>query len=489
MKNRLNKKFFLLALPVLIPGLMSCSSSSSDSDDGKTYAFEVDFYDDSVTPNLVGYDYVAYGQSSNTVRTYEGQTAYSYKSKKEESPNAGYYYSFSKWTGIYESVDTNLPAYKYKNHDAPEVGSSVDMTSIKGDCKVYANFEEKQIQFQILFFNGGISIKDNNGNPFGYGTKYNFFSESVAMPTNKPTKNVSYGYSSEFVGYSFKENALKPFEDLSKSIFVYGDGDPSIKDSFESSNGNITLSSLPSGSLYEDRSSKDEDGNYTLDVYGYDGEWTKIGSANSDTALTIKFYSNFTSNTPNSYQVNLFDSKYVDTASYIGTLNSNYESHLVFSSDQKEISSVASDDSVLDTKTVSLDEEIRTWIGFYDNDTTTGFIYPGAIITKDFYNLANINLYPIFYDCQLKIESKKEGVDDGLFKVEYGSRFTIKGLTASFQDHKGNEQEIDLSDYGYSENILEPNIAYSEVDISLPDLRKGAAFSTNDAILGDLIIS
>lgn len=222
----------LLLLPFLCLSLSACSS---EKEDGKTYSFQVDYYND--IHEKVGFDYVAYGKASRSVRPISGSPSYDYISRSSLPFLPGTTRKFKEWKGVYLNNDPNLPAYQYQPNEespkrvVPQEGDTANITNILGDCDFTATFVDAPIEFKTIFYNGQSSIKKNAedlgegespSTPFGSDKIYRLFDlgGSVAVP-NGVTKDVGYGYHSSFLGFGFSGDASVPFLDFSNASLFF----------------------------------------------------------------------------------------------------------------------------------------------------------------------------------------------------------------------------------------------------------------------------
>ncbi|GEM_PF-4204837 len=459
-----------LLLGTLCFSLGSCGAASN-SGDSKTYSFLVEFYDDASENkeecNKVGYAYVAYGQPVTSVQPFEGQSRYDEKSKRKPSTGKRFKNGFSniKWEGAYADIDVSLPAYDHdsKSEDnnaklPPSSGDVVDPKFIKGNCALYANFIETPIEYRTRFYNVGSTIKGNDGKPFDYGNSYTLGNFVNDFPKNLK-KDAKYGYQNDFKGFGFTDASPSPFGKDSADPspkFSFGEGEP--------------LGETTPGSFYEDTEAKDENGHYTLDLWGYDGTWTKLGSANSNKPVEISYYANFTDDYKRTYEIQVYDS-YDD---YLNQTNSvsiwgDYSSNISFSEDYKTVSSLTTHTDKLTSKKVSKENKnIRNWRGFYSDfvsyDGSFGHI--GKEETKDeavpelyagklLFNSSDENIvsapmkiFPVFSDCQVKINGLT-----GTYDIAYGNAITFNGTKISFVDAEG-KVTTDL-DIGFGINDCE----------------------------------
>ena len=175
------KKIFLLNF-VGILTLISCGSTGSSSLADNIHT--VEFYDDSPTPQLVGYSYVIHGRSaldSFHDATENGYDRLSRCGSRPEKP--GDYYSFSSWKGSYED------------------GTAVDISSIKEDCKVYATFETLSYTIGISLQDRGEYFKDEEGKQYATALHYGeMFDDEFLLPGEKEDEAL-YGEKDTFIGY------------------------------------------------------------------------------------------------------------------------------------------------------------------------------------------------------------------------------------------------------------------------------------------------
>lgn len=438
-----------------VSSLCSCSGSSSDdsgTSDGKTYSFVVDYYDDAGIQ--VGYDYVPYGKPSRSVRKPAEKDAYDYKPHKSDlTITAGKRWVFSEWEGKYENVDATLPAYNNSEHPVPEIGETIDRNNIKADCSLKAEFVEEDITYTTRFYSEGSLIKDGD-TAYDNNVKHAWGS-FPAMPT-EPSKKSNYGYQTDFLGYGFKSggNSLKPFKSFGE--FYYGYGEPDSVEQFYLTDG-TSVTEVSSGSLYEDISTKGEDGYYTLDLYGYDGEWNYIGSM-ATLNQKVSLYANYSEPKKVDFPVEIYssyDSK-SSGAKPIATTTATFTHKmyftegddyytLTFKEEEKSQDSGTEDQGTQGQETqgsesqeesshstsVNIDKseisynKIRKWMGFYSDDDSISDLYRGKPMPDDAYVFAPLSLFPISADCTVTIvDADGNKLCDPLV-IKYGTKLTI----------------------------------------------------------------
>ena len=510
-----NKLISPLLLGTLCFSLGSCGATSNGGD-SKTYSFLVEFYDDASENKeeceKVGYAYVAYGQPVTSIQPYEDKPRYDEKSKQKPS-KAGYRFKsgFSniEWKGTYADIDASLPAY---DHDAnsensnaklpPSSGDEVDPTFIKGNCSLYANFVETPIQYRTRFYNSGSTIKGNDDKPFGYGKTYtlgdasdNFVSE---FPENL-TKDAKYGYINNFKGFGFKENCETPFGigNTGKLTFSFGEGKPTAKD-------------IMPGSIYEDIG-KDENG-YSLNLYGFDGNWELLGSANSNKPIEISYYANFSDDYKRTYEIQVYNSyeDYLDPSKTGSSIWGDYLSEITFTDENKTVNSETIHFDKNKTTSIS-GKSIRTWRGFYSEfvsyDNSFGKVgndgdekVPELYANKMLFNSndenivsAPMKIFPVYSDCEVKISGVAKS-----YNIAYGNTITFNGEKISFTDAEGKETTVSDLEFGI-DNCEIKYQAGGLNDIVLPEECKGENYSlltdtskkgnTTVPVLGDIEIS
>ncbi len=494
MKRKTKRKTAaVISLFALASALTSCNSGSNGSGedssvDGKTYSFVVSYFDDAGAQ--VGYDYVPYGKPSRSVRQLDNQPSYDYKPHSEFIAKAGKRMVFDSWVGQYQNVDTSLPPYS-SSHPAPENGEEVSVNNIKGECSLKSVFIEEDIVYTTRFYSDGSIIKDGDV-VYDDGVKHEWGS-FPSLPAT-PSKGSSYGYKTDFLGYGFKSDgkSAKPFSSFDDAGFYYGFGEPNAVSSFVSSDG-TAVSELPSGSLYEDISTKDESGYYTLDLYGYDGEWTKVGSM-ATLNPKINLYANFASPSKVDFDVNIYSSykSYVDGDEPLATTSATFASSISFSEDFLSLSFKQNEESV--DETIGIDasnltfknKNIRKWMGKFSSDEGVSELYRGKLMPDDAYVLAPLSLFPISSDCSIAVKNNDGEVLTTLY-VKYGSKITVnetdKKISAT--DSAGNEVTFSYASLGE----VDWELTYSEDDIALAEEFKGKAVSIEDAIIGDGVLT
>ncbi len=514
-----NKFVSSLLLGTLCFSLGSCGATSNGGD-SKAYSFLVEFYDDASENKeeckKIGYAYVAYGQPVTSIQPYEDQPRYDEKSKQKPS-KAGYRFKsgFSniEWKGTYADIDTSLPAYDHgatsENSSAklaPNSGDKVDPKFIKGNCSLYANFVETPIQYRTRFYNSGSTIKGSDDKPFGYGKTYtlgnasdNFVSE---FPENL-TKVAKYGYINDFKGFGFKENCERPFGigNTEKLTFSSGEGKP-----------NDATAGLVPGSFYEDIGTKDEKGYYTLDLYGFDGNWELLGSANSNKPIEISYYANFSDDYKRTYEIQVYNSynDYLDPSKIVSSIWGDYSSKIAFSSDNKTVTSDTTHSDKNKTTSIS-GKNIRTWRGFYSEfvsyDNSFGKVgkdgdekVPELYANKMLFNSndenivsAPMKIFPVYSDCEVKISGVAKS-----YNIAYGTTITFNGNEISFTDAEGKETTVSDLEFGIDNCEIKYQTGGLN-DIVLPEGCKGENYSlltdaskkgnTTVPILGDIEIS
>lgn len=472
----------LLSLPFLCLSLTACSS---EKDDGKTYSFQVNYYND--IHEKVGFDYVAYGKASRSVRPIADSPSYDYISRSSLPFSPGTIRKFKGWEGVYLNNDPSLPAYQYQpNEDSPkrtvpQEGDEANLTNILGDCDFIATFANAPIEFKTIFYNGQSSIKkkaeelgvgENPSTSFGADKIYRLLDlgGDIAVPSDI-TKDVGYGYHSSFLGFGFSDDASLPFLDFSSASFLYGSGEPSSLTDYSALRGSIAASLLTSGSIYQDVNALDEKGNHVLSLYGYDGAWHELDCSLS--TPTIKLYSVFSSPSKNEYNVTLFSDKYADSSSLNVSMVGHYGDEITFDASNKQLT-VGS--STVDTSE-KITKDIRTWIAVYSSAFEK---YNGVSLDKSnnnhIYLSADLSLYPVYYDCKVKFGEETAW-------IKFGNKITEtkEGNTRyvySFSDSKGERKEF--------VSVSSLHATYSNDDLSLSSERKGMSCLFTDAILGDI---
>lgn len=486
MRKRSGISISLLSLPFLCLSLSACAA---EKDDGKTYSFQVDFYND--VNEKVGYDYVAYGKASRSVRPLSEGTAYDYISRSSAPFAPGMTRKFKEWKGAYLDNDPNLPAYLYQPDSespkrvVPTKGEEALLTNILGDCAFTATFSNAPIEFKTIFYNGHTSIKESKANleegespstPFAHNKVYRLLDlgSSISVPADVK-KDVGYGYHSSFLGFGFSEGASLPFADFSNAKFLFGAGEPSSLTSYSSLTSTIVSSALASGSIYQDINAVDANGNHTTSLYGYDGEWHKF-DCSSETP-TLKIHSIFSDSTANEYNVALRSDKYLDSSALGISKIGHYGDEITFESSNKLIK-FASKDGASSTIDVSglITKGIRTWIAVYSSDLEK---YDGVVLdqlSNKIYLSADVSLYPVFYDCKVIF-------GDATYWIEFGTKIketkeSDSRYVYSFLDSSGTKTEL------VSSTSL--HASYRSDDLSLSNEKKGSSCLLTDAILGDI---
>lgn len=514
MKKALKNIPCCLLLVAVCFSLGSCGATSN-SEDSKTYSFLVEFYDDSDEPKKVGYAYAAYGQKINSLLPFEGEARYDEKSKQCPTPGKRFKSGFGNidWHGTYSDIDTSLPIYDKQETNskvAPAEGEEIDISFIKGNCSLYARFKEEPIQYRAVFHDSISTIEGNDDMPYDYGNIHEW-GTFVSLP-DKPEKASKYGYKNDYTGFGFHKASSSPFSSLTSAKFYYGNGNPSSLTSFSIDESTTTIYAEP-GSFYEDLSAIDENGHYTLDLYGFDGEWTKLGSATSSKLTEVHYYANFSSDYKRTYEVKVFNS-YDDYANQSTSISlwGDYLSDIVFDAEYQKITTT--NHRSRDNET-NLDgsKKIRAWRGYYAKNVIyedgEGYslgkegnaineAVPEIYAGKPFLNLETENavmapcsIFPIYSDCKIDIydgtAALKETID-----IAFGSTISFFDATISVVDAEGNSHSCDL---GYT--IDECGASYKKGglnDIVLPSECKKENYrlnlSTNplinEPVLGDI---
>ncbi len=488
MNRVFHKKTILVALlGISSISLFSCTSGSgsgeSSSKDLRTYSFLVNYYDD--INQKVGYDYVAYNQPSRVVRKIDSNPFYDYRPHKDVAPEAGKRLAFDSWQGNYDEIDPSLPPYS-ENKPAPAKGDVIDINHIKGPCSFYPTFKKEIISYKTRFYNGNELIKEG-GAVFDEG-KTHSWGEFVTLPET-PSKVSRYGYKNDFLGYVFSENGENktPFASLESASFYSGEGEPSKTTSFFDESGKmVSPASVAPGSFYEDCSSKDANGYYTLDLYGFDGEWNYLASLASDTPK-ISYYARYKEDEKIAYDIKVFRSyeEFENKANPIRVASASYATQIKFSEDKHTLIFTKDSDK---TNIVLMDEDhlpmktIRKWMGVFASDESVIEQYRGKLLSDEYYVFAPLNLFPISMDCKITLMDSL-GEKKGSFPIAYGNKISINdsAKTVTVKDAEDSEKSIPWNDGGWK-------ATYSEADISLPESLKGQELSLSDAIVGDIIL-
>ncbi len=489
MKRRLKgKTTTAVCLLALSCAVSSCSGGSSDSDtstpDGKTYSFIVSYFDDA--DEQVGYDYVPYGKPSRSVRKLDGKSSYDYKPHANIEAKAGIRKVFDVWEGKYENVDDTLPPYGEK-HPAPTNGESVSINNIKGECSLKAVFKDETISYTTRFYSEGSIIKTEDGSsPYDDGVKHSW--GDFVLPPSTPYKESPYGYKSDFLGYGFKSDgkSSEPFFDFSDAGFYYGYGEPTAVSQYFS-DGGIGVSSVSPGSFYEDISTKDESGYYTFDLYGYDGEWTKLASM-ATLNPKINLYANFANPSKIDFDVGIYSSydNYKAGGDPLEKTSATFASQISFSDDLLTLTFKQDQESKDDVATVDKSKtgfkNIRKWMGVFSDELTVSDLYRGKSMPDEAYVFAPLSLFPISSDCSLVIEDAS-GKEVKKLDAKYGSKITIDEASKTIE---ATDSEGTSASYSYSSlGDVDWELTYSTSDIALLDQFKGKSVSIEDAILGD----
>lgn len=489
MKRFFHKRITIVTLLIITSvSLCSCSDGSSSSevssDDLRTYSFVVDYYDD--IHQKVGYDYVAYNEPSRVVRKIDSNPSYDYKPHNSVAPDAGVRYVFDSWKGNYGKINSSLPPYSEKK-PVPDEGTPVDIHHIKGPCSLYATFKEETISYQTRFYNENQLMKEGDA-LYDENTNHSW-GDFVTLPP-EPSKVSRYGYKNDFLGYGFKANgkSVSPFRSLASASFYSGEGKPTEVASFTDVNGQITSTSVAPGSFYEDRSTKDEQGYYTLDLYGFDGEWNFLASLASGNPK-ISYYANYADDKEMVYDVEIFRS-YEDfkgkSANPIQTVGASFATQIGFSSDQRILT--FTEDGVKTNVTLAESDlpmkKIRKWMGVFADDESIIEQYRGKFLSDDNYVFAPVSLFPISADCTMTVLDSF-GEEKGSLSIAYGNKFRIEEATKIIvaKDAEGNTNSLSI-DW----NDGEWKAYYSSSDVSLPDSMKGKELLLDDAVIGDIIL-
>lgn len=189
--------------------LSACSFKPGEQ---KSNVFTVSYYDDSETPQLVGYSYVIKGKQANMRSLESGE--YDRLSHSNARPSSvGKHFVFSGWAGTYDD------------------GTEIDLNSIQDDCSVYAQFDEAEYTVSYTFKNGAISLRDDAGNLIKgvakFGDAFSFSSLGVNFDELGYTVP-RYGYQYELTGFTIDSDSSKSVVTDSMIKWESGDALPSV---------------------------------------------------------------------------------------------------------------------------------------------------------------------------------------------------------------------------------------------------------------------
>lgn len=362
----MKKRFCLTSVLLLAVGSVSTLAGCEESGSGegstnRTYTYTVRFFDDAPTPVQVGYAYVAEGESVSFVRKMNDADAYDYKTHSGIAVPFGNRCVFDHWAGVYED------------------STPVDVTSIQGDCDLYANFVYAHLTYSVVFKNGSDVIDSDNDGAIEWGT-------FAALPQTAPTKSL-WGYDTPFEGYGFESGATEGWNGGLTAKFLHGEGAPDSATKYDE--GAAVVSTPTAGSFYEDTS--------TYDFYGFSGSWKLLGNF-EDTLRPQVTYAALFGETLKDMLVTFYDGDPDSGGNVIGSHTFSYSTSITFSADKKSVSGEDSNGAFNLDLTSFLAEKVNYWTGTYSNAADVPERFRGQTVDRaDPKAAAPCVLYPVFF--------------------------------------------------------------------------------------------
>ena len=360
----MKKRFCLPCILALslgaLPALAGCEASGSGESFSRQYTYTVRFFDDAATPQQVGYAYIAQGGAVGIIRPMNEGEPYDWKTHSTTPIPFGKRSVFSTWEGTYAD------------------STPVDLSSIQGDCDLYAHYANETLSYKAVFKDGSTKL-DSSSAAIEWGT-------FPTLPATDPTRSV-WGYDTPFEGYGFESTSASGWKGENTAAFLHGAGDPTSASIYDESNALVTSPTI--GSLYEDTSN--------FDFYGYSGAWKKIGNFEETTIPTVTYQALF-GETLADFEVKFYDDDPNNGGTLLATESFSYSTAVTFSSDKKSVSGENANGPVALDFSPDIAPNINYWQGYYSSDPSVPERFRGQVVDRtDPKVAAPCFFYPVFF--------------------------------------------------------------------------------------------
>lgn len=348
--------------------LVSCGGSGSSA----SYAskpYTVSYYDDAPTPNLVGYSYVMKGANAETMghrKAYEDGSYYDYASRSGAMVSAvGSHWVFDGFSGTYAD---NTP---------------VVLTSISGDCSVYAHFKEIGYTYDIVYYNDDNEVNSAASQlgirwatPVALPSLLSYQQPNYADPSLTPDGNWGYDY-------------VNPSDNTLTKPDFYADKDTAkvalpAKWTFTSGPADPT-GSADAGTVYAVTALNDSHKtNPTYPIYLSNGtSWILLGNLASGLKIVLRAVYTPVKHT---FTVTFYDQKPTASvaANALATLKVPFNEVFALSADGTDVT------ATYNTLTSTFKSAHKTWTGFYTNTIKS---YENKTVS-DLRMMADCSFYP-----------------------------------------------------------------------------------------------